>query len=663
MLREVGEECFRGFKDDEDSRDKWLDLHAYWLSLYMQSDYAETADPERDWGATESVPILKESCDQFQARTYKAFFPTDTFISAIPMRKTKDNRAVLEDRGKRIADHMSYQLGYEDRGYRMDKDALFLATAIHGSFFTKTYFSEEKRRAKIDNVRPTDLVVNYNIGAIRIDDVKRKSHILYTTVGDTERMAGKGFLTEAARSSQQLGGNVYNVKVEDVLKITQPNFTLRADRPAILVEQHVFLDIDGNGFKPYVVTFDLADRRVKRMIIGYEADPQGSPTKDYEQIQYFTHYKYQENPDGFYGFGLGQAIGDLNGAINIMLRQSMDAATLANDGNSSGFISERLGLEGDEIRMSLGKFRKIPDNIGDFQNSIMTMKFPGPNDALIKLMEMLDLRAQRMASTTEATTGTMEKVIQPTTYITQVEQALEQFSSVQLRLSNSLSQELQKIYRINQKYLPVISYYVVNGAPEVITRADYAEDMLIQPIFDPKQVTIGQKIARAQSELQATMQNPVNQGRPQVYDAAFRRYLEALDVDNVDELIPPQPQPQNIDNQLLENSYFLMPAEARPLFDVFPEQNHVEHLAQLQELVGQYGKQLDPEQMQAVIKHGQKHTSYVYAIQHGLMPQPQLQMPHSPMGNNNQASNVLPFAFNGANAQQTTPNAPQTNQA
>jgi hypothetical protein len=42
--------------------------------------------------------------------------------------------------------------------------------------------------------------------------------------------------------------------------------------------------------------------------------------------------------------------------MNIMLRQVMDAGTLANDGNMSGFISDRLGLEGDEIQHG---FRKI----------------------------------------------------------------------------------------------------------------------------------------------------------------------------------------------------------------------------------------------------------------------------------------------------------------
>jgi chaperonin GroES len=622
LLREIGQECANGLKDDDESRAEWLDMHAFWLSLYMQQDYAENSDAERSWGATESVPILTESCNQFQSRTYKAFFPQDNFVSAVPMRKTREDRAVLEERAKRVGDHMSYQLGYLDRAYKQDKDALFLGVPIHGSFFTKTYFSDRLKRFKVDNVRPTDLVVNYNVGPVRIEDVRRKSHMIYTTVGETEEAVRRGFLVSPCISSMQDGNNVYNIKVDESQGLTEPNSSIKRDRPAILVEQHLYLDLDGNGFRPYIVTFDPARRSVKRMTIGYEADQMGNPLKDYEQTQYFTHYKYRENPDGFYGFGLGQDIGDLNAAINIMLRQSMDAATLANDGNMSGFISERLGLEGDEIRMVLGKLTKIPDQVQDMDSSIMMMKFPGPNDAMLKIMQAMDERAQRMASTTEATTGTMDKVVQPTTYLTQVEQALEPFSSVQMRLASSMTDEFQKIYKINQKYLPLVDYYIVDGAPEMVTRSDYADDMLIAPIFDPKFSTQSQKVARSQAVAQVVMANPLTQTRPQVMDAITKRQLEALDIDNIEELVPELPPPARIDDQNQENMLFMMPSGSAPPFDVFPDQNHAEHLAKLEPFVKSEGGKLMPDQQQAVLAHKQKHEAFLYGQKQGLVPPP-----------------------------------------
>lgn len=630
-LSEIGKEVMRGYEEDNKSRTNWLEQHAFWLSLYMQMDYSLNADAERSWGATESIPILTEACDQFQSRTYKIFFPNDTFVSAIPMRRTTKNRQKLEDRAERIGRHMSYQLGFLDRSYKQDKDALFLGVAVHGSFFTKTYFNEKTKRFQVDNVRPTDLVVNYTVGPCRIEDLRRKSHIIYSTVGESEQLVKSGYFIQPARSGANIDYDTYNIKVDESQGLTAPDGYSRMDAPAIFIEQHVYLDLEETGdYKPYIVTVCAASSRVLRFTIGYEAAPDGTPLDDYKQIQYFTHYKYKENPDGFYGLGLGHTIGDLNSAVNIMLRQAMDAATLANDGNMSGFVSEKLGLEGDEIRMVLGKYTKIPDIAGDIQASIYSHQFPGPNAALLQIMESLDQRAQRLGATTEATTGTTEKVVQPTTLLNQIEQALEQFSSVQTRLANTISEEFQKIYKINQKYLPLVEYYVVNDEPEAITRADYSDDMLIQPIFDPKYATQSQKVARARAELEATLQNPVNQGRPEVYDAAFRRYLEALQVENIEELIPPQPQVENFDDQYVENMFFLQPKESRPLFDVFPEQNHADHLAKMEELfamIPQLGVQLTPDQQEDLLKHQQKHQGYLYGQLTGVIPANSLPAP------------------------------------
>lgn len=626
MLMQIAQEAFSGFKDDEDSRQEWLDQHTFWLSLYMQQDYAENSDPERSWGATESIPILTEACNQFQARTYKTFFPNDTFISAVPMRRSANDRPELEDRADRVGKHMSYQLSFMDRNYRKDKNALFLGVAVHGSFFTKTYPKDMNIKPKhlpfkVDNVRPTDLVINYQSGPVRIEDVRRKTHIIRTTVGETEDLVQKKFFVEAAKPYVQNGENIYDVKVDETTGIRQGNQTIKRYKPAMLIEQHAYFQTDpSEPFLPYIVTIDMASRKILRMVIGWEADPQGNPTDDYEQIQYFTHYKFTENPDGFYGLGLGHFIGDINSAVNIMLRQTMDAATLANDGNMSGFISERLGLEGDEIRMVLGKFIKIPDTVGDIQNGFMPMKFPGPNEALLQIMENLDQRAQRIGSTTEATTGSIEKNQQPTTVITEVEQAMEMFSSVQMGLADAAGDELMKIFRLNQRYIPLIDYFVVNNVPGQITRADYADDMLVQPIFDPKFATQMQKVARAQAELQATMNNPNNKGRPEVYDEAYKRYLKALDVEDIDGLIPPPQPPANIDDQELENSFFLQPPNANPPFQVYPDQHHAQHLASLENFVQTKGHMIPPEQVQAITQHKQMHEGFLYQQQTGKLP-------------------------------------------
>lgn len=628
-------------------------MHEFWLRLYMQTDAAVTSDSERDWGATESIPILTEACDQFQGRSYKAFFPNETFVSAVPTAHTQDpqKRKMLQDRAERLGRHLSWQLGIKNKNYKKDKNALFLAVAVHGSFFTKTYFNTYKKNTVcIDNVRPTDLVVSYDVGPRRIEDVRRKSHIIYTTVGDTEQMVRKGWLIDPAKGGNYSMRTGYNSAVDESQGLTPPAATLKRDQEAALIEQQFYLDIEDDGnFLPYIGTIDLATGKLLRLVIDYEADPMGNPVMDYEQMQYYTHYKFAENPDGFYGLGLGQKIGDLNSAVNIGTRQMLDAATLSNDGNNSGYISQRLCEDGaDEVQMTLGKLRKIPDQTGDLTNGIMMMKFPGPSEALMKLIEFMDARAQRMASTTEATTGAINKNQQPTTVLAQIEQAMEMFSSAQMGLADSLGDELDKIYHLNQKHLPLIEYFTINDMPDQVTRMDYKDDMMVQPIFDPKFATQMQKIQRSQAIGQVVMQNPLTAQRPEVLDELTRLQLEALDADNIDELVPKPPPPANIDNQMQENMLFLMPQQSRPPFDVFPDQHHAKHLQELHDFVATHGNKLQPDQQQAVMMHKQKHESYLYGQQQGIIPTPQsgrTQGMGSPTGNqmaNGAASPVVP---------------------
>lgn len=629
LVKKIGQYIKKGYELDCESRTQWLEMHEFWLRQYMQTDFALNNDSSRDWGATESVPILTEACDQFQSRTYKAFFPNETFVSCVPQRHSADpqEREALEDRSDRIGRHMSWQLGVKDKDYKRDKRALFLAVALHGSFFTKTYFDTQKKQVVIDNIRPTDLVINYNVGPIRIDDVRRKSHIINTTVGETKILATKQYLIESARADYGDNKTSYDDAVDESQGLTAPEgSSIPDDMAATLIEQQFYYDLDDSGIvKPYLGTIDLTNGKLLRLTIDYAADPNGQPTDDYNQLQYYTHYRFAENPDGFYGLGLGAKIGDLNAAVSIAMRQLLDAATLANDGNNSGYISSRLCLEGDDqVELTLGKLKKIPDTTGDLSQGIMMMKFPGPSEALSKVMEFLDQRAQRMAGTTEATTGSIEKNMQPTTVLAQIEQGLEMFSSVQMGLADDFGDELWKIYKLNQEHMPFVEYFSINEVPEAVTRADYADDMAVQPIFDPKFSTQMQKMARAQATGQIVMQNPLTSQRPQVLDALTKRQLEAMDVDNIDELVPPPPPPPaNIDNQDAENMMFLQPPDKNPPFAVYPDQHHQEHLIKLESFVKTHGDKIPPEQAQALIQHKQMHEGFFYGQQKGLIPPPQ----------------------------------------
>jgi hypothetical protein len=189
-----------------------------------------------------------------------------------------------------------------------------------------------------------------------------------------------------------------------------------------------------------------------------------------------------------------------------------------------------------------------------------------------------------------------------------------------MRIVDSLTEELGKVYRLNRVHLERPVAFVINDKPEIVTKEDYMLDAIISPVFDPKMATMAQKIARAQTELDAVMKNPLSQQQPEVINTAFRRFFEAIESENIEELVPQvqAPEPERIDDQRVENMKFLMPGGAANI-GVFPDQNHEQHLAIIDELVNSpYAAELDPQMAESLKIHRQQHVAYLYGVEKGL---------------------------------------------
>jgi len=196
-------------------------------------------------------------------------------------------------------------------------------------------------------------------------------------------------------------------------------------------------------------------------------------------------------------------------------------------------------------------------------------------------MQMLMLRSDRLSSSTEAMTGQTDKVMQPTALMALVEQGLQVFASVQETMIESWGFELDKIYRLNYKFMDPSEYYSVQdshgGMKEfTVGRKDYAPDMQIMPIADPKQATLQQRMTRAEAEKQAAMSSPLTMNSPQHIYNAERRYYKAIGTENIDEILPnPQGQVRE-DDPMMENLMVLQPAPVMPL--AFGDQDHAGHI-------------------------------------------------------------------------------------
>ncbi len=576
-LKKIAEKVIQDYDNDLQSKERHDQKNADNLKLYYQEDKAE--NPPWPDSSNESIPVLAEAVNQFQSRSYKAFFPNRNFVDALPVGQSNSQ---ARERGERVAAHMNFQLSVQDRTYKRNKNQMFMAAALHGSDFTKTYFDHLKRRTVIERVRASDLVVPYHVGPVAIEELERKTHVKFSSVNNTKILKKMGFYIEAAKpySGEEENSQTQDV-VDDQQGIEITNEYQNDEKPALILEQHCILDLDEDGIaEPYIVWVCKESKAVLRIQIRYEVDQFGAPVKDKEPIEYFTHYQFLPNPDGFYGFGFGFLLGKINLALNKLTRMFIDAGEMSTVGNLTYLISDALGIPGDDFDLVMGKGIKIPRSVDDISKHFMKLEFKGPDASIQAAIEYLQGISQRISSSSDILAGQPDKVYQPQALLSMLEQGLQLYSSVQEFMGVSMEDELQKVYRLNAKYMQDEEYFFAGDKQLSVTKEDYQDDFRIVPIFDPKYSTRSQKLAKAQAEVQFVTTYPLTAQNPQSLYLAGKRYLEALDVEDIDEVLPPPqiPQPVRIDDQNLENAYFIAPPDKRPLFDVFPDQDHIQHI-------------------------------------------------------------------------------------
>jgi chaperonin GroES len=615
-LATLAAQCMDDFTSDEESRQQWMSMHADWVRLYYQKD--RPINPPWEGSSTESIPILAEACNQFHARAFQAMFPNRKIIKAVPTGKPD---SAAKARAERIGTHMSWQLMVNDKTYKRNKDRLLLSMPLHGSMFTKSYYCPIRKRNITENVRASDLVVPYGTGPRDLEDIERKTHVLWMPLNKAKKLHKQGFFSaepEAWEENQRSSGNEVDAAHDDAHGLQEPGY---ADGTTCkILEQHRLWDLDDDDIaEPYIVWLDATTEQVLRVSIRWDTDELGDPTDDKEPIEYFTHYTFLENPDGFYGLGFGHLLAQINIAANKILRQTVDAATLANAGNMSGWIDQRLATKKGETQIQLGKFNPTSSSVEDISRGIFTLKFPGPQAALFTVLELLLSKSDRLATVTEAITGQTEKVMQPTTILALIEQSLQVFSTVYERVLGAWECELMKHYRLNRKYMDPEEYFAVldiSGSVEdhFASRKDYEDDFQVKPIADPKMSTERQKLAKAEAEYNAALVNPLISMNPLALWNASRRYFEAIGSEALDEILPqPNQGLPKMDDPRMENSGALSTNPVMP--PPYPDQDHRAHIEAHAGLLTDpaYAPMLSDVGRQLLDAHIKAHAAMMYA--------------------------------------------------
>ena len=545
-LAEIAARVCAEYDIDVESRKPWLEKIGEALKLAMLT--AEQKDYPFEKAANVKYPLLTTAALQFNARAYPAIVTPDRVAKC--QVRGRDPQGLKAARADRVSEHMSDQLLHEMPEWEADTDRILVMAPIVGSVFRKVWYDPAVKRNVSRLVTADNLVVNYY--APSLEAAPRITELLRLYPYEIEERIRDGrFIDFDYRNVSSGDAPKQELGRQDGKAAANDNAEDES-APHLFLEQHRLLDLDEDGYpEPYIVTVHQATQKIVRIVANFDADtvtiaPDGRVASIRRQ-NYFVHYQFMPNPEGgFYALGFGWLLGSTNETINSTLNQLMDAGHQAN--LQGGLISSVLGIKEKSIKIKRGEFRVV-NTSGPINQAVMPIDFPEPSAVLFNLLGLLIDMGKEVAAVKDVLTGEGQgKNASPTTTMALIEQGLQVFTSIYKRIHRTLRGELAIIGRLNYQNVTREEYVAFFDDPSVDPKADYdSKDMDILPVSDPQSVTKMQKLAKAQLVLESSKDNPmVDQAE------ALRRFYEAADVEDIDKLIVPPPQPDPEEQAFME---------------------------------------------------------------------------------------------------------------
>ena len=562
LLNELSSELRGQYEEDLESRDEWKEGYVKGLDL-LGIKYEERTEPF-DGASGVTHPLIAESVTQFQAQSYKELLPSGGPVKINIM----GNRTLeREAQAARVREFMNYQITEVMEDYDTDTDQMLFYLPLAGSTFKKIYYDQTRGTAVSKFVPAEDLVVPYQ--ASDINTVSRLTHVLKMDENTIRKMQVAGIYRDVEISASDDDQDVVQEK-KDELEGASKGYS---DEIFSVLEIHVNLDLEGfedmgrdgqpTGIKlPYIVTLDQGSGEILSITRNFE---QNDPLK--RKIQYFVHYKFLPGL-GFYGFGLIHMIGGLGRAATSILRQLIDAGTLSN--LPAGFKARGIRIRNDDEPLAPGEFRDIDAPGGDLRNSIVPLPFKEPSGTLSNLLAALIEAGRRFVSIADQKLGESSGDMPVGTTVAMLERGMKVMSAIHKRLHYAQKTEFRLLARIFGENLPQQYPYEIAGAEQQIYAADFDGRVDVLPVSDPNIFSMAQRVALAQTQLQIAQSNPDIHNLP----AAYRRLYQALEVQNIDEILPPKKEPMPMDPSI-ENARALQ----GEVVVAFPQQNHDQHIA------------------------------------------------------------------------------------
>lgn len=602
-LSALAGELVADFEADLDTRGEWEKAYIQGLDL-LGLKIEERTTP---WPGACGVyhPVLTEAVIRFQAQTIMEVFPSSGPVETKIVGKADEG--VLKQ-AQRVKQEMNYVVTEKMRDYRSETEQLLFRLPLAGSAFRKVYYDTLEKRPAAVFVPAEDFVVAY--GTTDLAACPRYTHVTRMYPNELRKLQVSGFYRDLD----------IPVPSPDFSSLQKKYDKVKGETPSVTDDpRHTILemcvDIDLPGFEhpdeielPYVVTVEKSSSKILSIRRNWK---EGDPT--YTKRQYFVHYQYLPGL-GFYGTGLIHLIGGIAKSATSILRQLVDAGTLSN--LPGGLKARGLRIKGDDNPIMPGEFRDVDVASGSIRDSITFLPYKEPSSVLYQLLGNLVDEGRRIGSIAEMDVGDANPEAPVGTTLALLERSMKVMSAVQARVHDSLSREFQLIADVIKDYMPPAYEYATADADgvEYSRQDDFNDKVDIIPVSDPNASTMAQKVMQYQAALQLAEQAPDVRYNKEIL---HKQMLHALNVPNVDLIIPPEEAAQSQD-PVTEN---MMVLSGKPI-QVFPEQDHDAHIkvhtSFMQDPIYQQFISQNPNAQQyvgAIQQHLAEHFAYSYRRQ------------------------------------------------
>jgi hypothetical protein len=512
------------FEDDLASRKDWMQTYVDGLEL-LGMKIEERADP---WIGACGVyhPLLSEALVKFQAEIMMSTFP-----AAGPVKTQIIGKETVEkkDAAARVQDDMNYELTDRMVEFRPEHERMLWGLGLSGNAFKKVYFDPVKDRQTSIFVPAEDIVVPY--GASDLETAERVTHVMRKSENELRKLQVDGFYLDIDLGEPENNLDEIEKKIAEKM-----GFRATSDDRYKILEMNVNLDIEGHEHKdedgeitgialPYIVTIEKGSQKCLAIRRNWRPEDEKNTKR-----QHYVHYGYVPG-FGFYCFGLIHLVGAFAKSGTSILRQLVDAGTLAN--LPGGFKTRGLRIKGDDTPIGPGEWRDVDVPSGAIKDNIMTLPYKEPSQVLSALLDKIVEEGRRFASAADIKVADMSANSPVGTTLAILERQLKVMSAVQARIHYSFKQELCLLRDIIRDYTPPDYTYEPVEGKKTAKRADY--DLVdVIPVSDPNAATMAQKIVQYQAVIQLSQQAPQIYDLPQLH----RQMLDVLGIKNADKLVP-----------------------------------------------------------------------------------------------------------------------------